>query len=87
MNLTAIDHEKGSAHIGLYARPGVKGAGDMLMGALLHEAFIKRRLKKVRAEVFADNERAITLYRRFGFQEKGVKVHEKGKLLIMELAL
>jgi UDP-4-amino-4,6-dideoxy-N-acetyl-beta-L-altrosamine N-acetyltransferase len=87
VDLTAIDPERGSAYIGLYARPGVRGAGTLLMGALLYEAFTRRRLKKVRAEVFTDNERAIALYRRFGFREKGAKAHEKGELSIMELAL
>ena len=87
IDLIAIDTEKENADIGLYARPGAKGAGNLLMGALLKEAFAKRALKKLRAEVFTENKRAIALYRRFGFKEKGTKEHKKGKLLNMELVL
>ncbi len=48
-----------------------QGAGSALMQALLDHADRWANLLRVELTVFADNARAIALYRRFGFQEEG----------------
>lgn len=48
-----------------------QGVGGALMQALLEHADRWANLLRVELTVFADNARAIALYRRFGFQEEG----------------
>jgi putative acetyltransferase len=48
-----------------------QGVGSALMRELLHYADRWANLMRVELTVFADNARAIALYRRFGFEEEG----------------
>lgn len=48
-----------------------QGVGAALMQALLDHADRWANLLRVELTVFADNARAIALYKRFGFQEEG----------------
>lgn len=48
-----------------------QGVGSALMQALLDHADRWANLLRVELTVFADNARAIALYRRFGFEEEG----------------
>jgi L-phenylalanine/L-methionine N-acetyltransferase len=48
-----------------------RGAGRALLLALLDLADNWLNLVRVELEVFADNERAIAMYRRLGFEEEG----------------
>ena len=48
-----------------------QGVGKALMQGLLDYADGWAQLLRVELTVFADNERAIALYRRFGFEEEG----------------
>lgn len=49
-----------------------QGVGRALMGALCDYADHWAHLLRIELTVFTDNERAIGLYRRFGFVEEGV---------------
>lgn len=53
-----------------------RGVGTALMGCALDWARAHPRIEKVSLAVLADNERAIALYRRFGFQEEGRRPRE-----------
>ena len=70
----------------LYAAPGEKGVGALLMRALLHKARTMG-ITRLIAEVFESNDRAVGLYRRFGFEKRGEKVSSGEKLWIMERTL
>jgi UDP-4-amino-4,6-dideoxy-N-acetyl-beta-L-altrosamine N-acetyltransferase len=83
VDLTAIDRKERSAKIGLYAVPSKKGVGKLLMRGILQKSKMLG-LDKLIAEVYATNERAIALYRRFGFEIHGKKWIDRKKLLIME---
>lgn len=48
-----------------------RGIGSALMKELLHQSDNWLNITKMELGVFADNERAIALYRRFGFVEEG----------------
>lgn len=50
-----------------------KGIGTLLMKELINLSDNIIKLKRLELQVFADNERAINLYRKFGFIEEGVK--------------
>ena len=70
---------KESAHFGIYANPNLRGMGDRLMRQVLRYACCKLRVKKLFAEVFCDNEKAIKLYNRHQFC-----IIEDGNLIKME---
>ncbi|MFD1427841.1 GNAT family N-acetyltransferase [Kroppenstedtia sanguinis] len=48
-----------------------RGVGSALLQTLLDWAETHPTIEKVCLEVFADNDRAISLYHRLGFQEEG----------------
>lgn len=75
--------EGDSLHMGLYSKPGVKGAGKVLVDAILNYSFEILRVKKVFAEVFAYNERAYNLYLRYGFKEFETKEINNKKVICM----
>ena len=50
-----------------------RGVGSALMEALTHYADRWGHVLRIELSVFTDNHRAIRLYRRFGFEEEGVK--------------
>lgn len=52
------------------------GAGRALMEAFMDWGLDNPHLEKVGLAVFADNDRAVGLYRRFGFLEEGRRVRE-----------
>lgn len=66
-----IDRQSGSAEIGFYVNPEKtdKGRGTALMTAALHYAGRFLRLSKLSLVVMADNQAALGLYKKFGFQE------------------
>jgi UDP-2,4-diacetamido-2,4,6-trideoxy-beta-L-altropyranose hydrolase/UDP-4-amino-4,6-dideoxy-N-acetyl-beta-L-altrosamine N-acetyltransferase len=67
IDLTNITLE--SAEIGLYTKPSIHGTGNILMKTLLVYGFFYLGLKSLEAHVYKTNEKAIALYKRFGFQE------------------
>jgi ribosomal-protein-alanine N-acetyltransferase len=70
--LAALDETGDVQTIGVRQDRWGRGVGTALLSALLAEA-AARGCTAVFLEVRADNERARTLYRRFGFEEVGVR--------------
>ncbi len=84
-DLTQIDPKTSSAHIGIYTDPQTRGKGKVVMDALLHEAFARQKLDRLIAEVFEENERAIRLYRHYGFEVVGkVRYHDRELLRMVK---
>jgi RimJ/RimL family protein N-acetyltransferase len=80
-----LDFENGSrrriAHrgsFGMLVKEGWrgKGIGTALIDALIDWAQENPLIEKIGLAVFAENERAIRLYRKLGFQEEGHRVRE-----------
>ena len=84
--LNRIEYDTGTADIGIYSKPGIKGAGNTLMEMLIEIAFNKLKLNSLTAEVFCTNEKAVSLYQRFGFKKVNVVKHNTSrKILVMKL--
>ena len=79
IDFTEIDAFK--ANFGLYANPDKKGVGNILMEEIINYGFHILKVKKLIAEVFETNIKAIKLYGKYDF----TTVEKKDNLLIMEL--
>ena len=66
----------GFLEIGIIPDHRGKGIGRRLLKATIDDAFSKG-IERVELEVFASNQRAIRLYRKFGFLEEGRKRHAR----------
>jgi len=81
IDFTEIDLNKKETHLGLYARPNLRGVGDILMNSIIDYAFNSLEIKVLKLEVLKDNTKAIKLYKRFGFS----MVEEDNVYIFMEL--
>jgi len=70
-----------SAQIGLYTNPKLRGKGKILMYNIIKYGFKVLKLKILKAEVYAENSKAIKLYKMFNFQT----IQKKNNLVYMEL--
>ena len=81
IDFTSINKEQKSAEIGLYAAPTLKGVGKDLMRAIIEYGSKQMGLQRLLANVYKNNERAIKLYKTYGFDE----VNRDNELIYMEL--
>jgi len=81
IDFTALDKEKKSAEIGLYGVPSKQGVGKYLMDAILEYGFRQMHLKRLFANVYKENEKAIRLYQKYGFRE----INRDDELIYMEI--
>lgn len=72
---------------GLYANIALKGKGkgNLLIDLVIKYAFNNLHVSKLIAEVYIENERAISLYKRNNFLETHKKLIDKREVLCMEL--
>lgn len=83
VSLYRLDRRRGEAEVGRFiAAPGQEGRGYLKAAilALMRWAFTALALTRLYLEVFADNVRAVALYRKCGFSE----FRRDGALLVME---
>lgn len=85
IDFNSIDPEAKNAKLGIYAGPGVRGAGGVLMQIIIDLAFEFLEVESLLSEVFAENTGAAKLYDRFGFKETGTREMNGRKLIIMEI--
>lgn len=69
------------ADIGLYAKPNLRGVGNLLMQSIIDYGFKTLKVNRLISEVFETNEAAVKLYTKFGFKRIG----QRETILIMEL--
>ena len=76
-----------SCEFGLYANPEIKlaGIGKILIESSIEYAFDILKLSSLKLEVFADNEKAMCLYKRYGFKDSGIKTANDKNVICMEL--
>ncbi len=85
IDFTNIDKKNGSCEFGLYGNIELKGTGKILLNSICEYAFERLNIKKLIAEVFIKNEKAINLYKRFDFQETTKKIVNNKEVIRMEL--
>lgn len=86
IDFVAIDFTKRECYFGLYANPfeQLPQKGKILLQTGIKYAFDILKLEKLKLEVFADNEKAINLYKKQGFYESGKKTLDKRDIICME---
>lgn len=85
IDFTNINKHNQSSEFGLYANITLKGMGEVLLNCICDYAFNNLNIRKLIAEAFIENERAINLYKRFNFKETKEKIIKNKKILCMEL--
>lgn len=76
-----------SAELGIYANPHYHGVGKLLMSALIEYAFKRLGLSRLVANVFAENEKAKSLYQQFHFKETNRTAYNGKEIITMERVL
>ena len=85
IDFTNIDYNIKTAELGIYAKPGTKGVGKLLMTAIIDYAFNVLKIDTLISEVFEENEPARKLYIRYGFKVISTKETNNKNVLHMEL--
>ena len=66
-----VDIEADSCEFGIYANPGLKGKGKILMQTIVEYAAKALKVGELKSCAYNENEKAIALYRKFGFEIYG----------------
>jgi len=82
---TNIDYINKKTDFGIYAKPNSKGFGKILMSTIIDYAFYNLKMDRLIAEVFVENSKAISLYKKFNFREIDIKVVDGRDMIVMEL--
>ena len=77
--------ENGSVHMGIYSNPNIKGNGAILLNKIINYSFNNLKVERVFSEVFAENEKAHNLYKKFNFKDISEKTINNKKVICMEL--
>ena len=71
--------------MGIYANPSIKGNGAILLNKIINYSFNNLKVERVFSEVFAENEKAHNLYKKFNFKDISEKTVNNKKVICMEL--
>ena len=83
IDFTNINNE--NLEMGIYTNPNLFGYGKILLKQLINYAFNILKVKKIYAEVFAENQKAYNLYKRLYFEDEFEKIVNGKKVIRMEL--
>ena len=73
--------KNGYVEFGIHKNPSKKGVGRKLMEFGLNYAFDKLKVSKIVLYVYENNEKAVNLYKKYGFKQ----TNKKNNLIKMEL--
>lgn len=85
IDFTNIDKNSKSSEFGLYVNIELRGMGETLLNSICDYGFNTLNISKFIAEVFTNNEKAISLYKKFNFRETGKKTINNREVIRMEL--
>ncbi len=85
IDFTSIDMKTKTTNFGIYANPGLKGVGNLLMKSLIDYAFKILKVKTIISEVINSNIVAIKLYHKYNFKDIGTKKVNQKNVICMEL--
>ena len=77
--------EKTSVHMGIYSNPNIKGNGKILLNKIIDYSFNNLKVERIFSEVFAENDKAHNLYKKFNFKDISEKIVNNKKVICMEL--
>lgn len=77
--------EKKSVHMGIYSNLNLKGNGQILLNKIIDYSFNYLKVERVFSEVFVENEKAYSLYKKFNFKDISEKTVNNKKVICMEL--
>ena len=77
--------EKKSVHMGIYSNPNINGNGKILLNKIIDYSFNNLKVKRVFSEVFAENDKAYNLYKKFNFKAISEKIVNNKKVICMKL--
>jgi UDP-4-amino-4,6-dideoxy-N-acetyl-beta-L-altrosamine N-acetyltransferase len=82
-----FDYKKNEVLFGLYTNiyEKITGLGRILEEVCIKYSFDIMKIKKLKLEVFSNNQKAISLYKKFNFQEVSKKEINNKKVICMEL--
>lgn len=80
-----ISFKNNYCEFGLYSNPNIKGVGSILLENVINYVFNNLKLKRIVAEVFVNNVKAISLYKSKNFKEYKRKVRNNKEIIFMEL--
>lgn len=73
IGLTDIDWRNEHAFLGFYTRPGSPpGTGSQLLMLMMHLFFEELKLHSLKLTAFANNSKALTLYKKMNFSQEGI---------------
>jgi len=85
IDFTNINYINKKTDFGIYAKPDSRGFGKILMSSIINYAFYSLKMDRLIAEVFIENTKAISLYKKFNFEQIDVKVVDGRDMIVMEL--
>ena len=71
--------------MGIYTNPDKKGVGKILLETIIDYSFEVLKVKTIYAEVFAENNKAHGLYKKYSFEEVNRKEVINKEVICMEL--
>lgn len=74
-----------SLNMGIYANPFLKNKGTILLEEIIKYSFDILKVKKIKAEVFKENEKACNLYKKYNFTTINEKNINNREVVCMEL--
>ena len=76
---------KESVHMGIYSNPNINGNGKILLNKIIDYSFNNLKVKRVFSEVFAENDKAYNLYKKFNFKAISEKIVNNKKVICLKL--
>lgn len=74
-----------SLSMGIYANPFLKNKGTILLEEIIKYSFDILKVKKIKAEVFKENDKACNLYKKYNFTTVNEKNINNREVVCMEL--
>ncbi|RXJ77274.1 UDP-4-amino-4,6-dideoxy-N-acetyl-beta-L-altrosamine N-acetyltransferase [Arcobacter sp. F155] len=74
-----------SLNMGIYANPFLKNKGIILLEEIIKYSFDILKVKKIKAEVFKENDKACNLYKKYNFTTVNEKNINNREVACMEL--
>jgi UDP-4-amino-4,6-dideoxy-N-acetyl-beta-L-altrosamine N-acetyltransferase len=76
-----------SVFMGVYSNPYLFGKGNILINEIIRYSSQNLKINSIFAEVYSENLKAYSLYRKFDFKEYGRKIIREKEVICLKLSL